>query len=296
MFNEGNLKYPFRKISKSEINPNFSFKNMPYNPNDGYIRPYSLIPGKFFDSIVTITYPGVKENMYLITSTGIVFNANTSVMLTSYVKPNGYYVIKLQTNDGGRVFLLHRLVAYQFCNPPENFRNFIVNHVDSKKYNNFANNLEWITSAANNQHAIESHTTDDIFVTNGRPVVSEDFIRLLCREFAEGKSNTEIMKHLGMEINNANHTLLRDIRSGNTWTSITSQYLFDRNSKKHAYNKEEKEIIFEYISQGKTDAEIFFLMNGREYVPSTDRLDPKYRTIYSIRTSFALKQAKKGWS
>jgi hypothetical protein len=258
-----------------------------YNNSDGIERQYSLVPVQFFEALQYITYPGVKPGMYLINTRGIIFNATTRVILTNYDTDadSDYQAVTLQTVAGGKKFLVHRLVAYQFCNPPIDFANRIVNHIDTNKRNNFANNLEWVTVAANNQHAREFYNGTNTFIVNKRPIVNENFVRYLCEEFQKGKSNTEIMNWFGMELNNSNHTLLRDIRGGYTWRHISSQYNFDRSSKKHAYSKEEKETIKKYIYQEKTDKEIFAIMNGREYIASTDRLDSLYRTIYTIRAS-----------
>jgi len=262
-----------------------------YNNNDGIERPYSLVPGQFFEALHYITYPGVKTGMYLINTRGMIFNARTSAMLTNYDTDadSDYQAITLQTVTGGRKFLVHRLVGFQFCNPPIDYPIRIVNHIDTNKRKNFVNNLEWVTVAANNQHAREFYKGTNTFIVDKRPIVNEDFVRYVCEEFEKCKSNTEIMNFFGMEINNANHTLLRDIRGGYTWRNISKEYTFDTSSKKHAYSDEQKLTIKEHIRQGKTDVEVFAIMNGREYVASIDRLDSLYRTIQSLRT--AIKEA-----
>jgi len=284
------MRKTIRKITKEEFierENELIKKSGTFISNEGSIikMPYSLIPTPFFERIEYITYPEVKPNMYIINTKGMIFNAITKAQLTSYNKGNGYYAVTLQTGNGGKIFLVHRLVAYQFCNPPVDFNNKVVNHINGNRYNNEANNLEWVTVAANNQHSIEVHTGGNTFIVNNRPVVNEKFVRYLCEEFEKGKSNTDIMRELGLKINNSNHTLLRDIRGGYTWAGITREYNFNRSSKKHAYTKEEREIIKTYIRQGKTDKEIFAIMNGREYVANSDRLDSSYRTINTIRVS-----------
>ena len=185
-------------------------------------------------------------------------------------------------------FLVHRLVAYQFCNPPINtvdgLKVYNVNHIDGDKTNNTAGNLEWVPIYVNNQHS--RYILNDganVFKDSGRPIVDANFVHRVCQMFEQGKSNTQIMNELGMTIDNANHTLLRDIRGGYTWKDITSKYNFDRSSKKHAYTNEEKARIEELMISGKTVKEIFTIMQGREYIASTDRLDSSYRTIQTIQ-------------
>lgn len=258
-------------------------------------RDYSTTPFNYTRSITMITYPGVKQGMYTINTEGGISNIHTGRMMTPFVTNTGYLTVGLQQEVGyTKNFQVHRLVAYQFCNPPcnEEIAKYTVNHIDGNVLNNTCGNLEWISYASNNHHAMEvlHHTSNPI--VNGRPIVDEEFVRYLCEQFVAGKSNTEIMKDLGMSIDNANHTLLRDIRGGYTWTNITCQYTFDRSSKKHAYTKEEKAQIDSMILKGMKDYEVFKVMQGRSYNPSTDRLDSSYRTIQSRRIALR----KKGYN
>ena len=269
----------------------------PENPiqnNSGYvpttILPYSSTQKPFYEDTKYITYPEVVPNMYTINTKGEIFNRYGKLMSVHSSWGDDYLAVTLQTVNRGSVpFLLHRLVAYQFCNPPANFKNMIVNHIDGNKHNDSISNLEWITVAANNQHAVHFLKDKNSFVRNGYPIVNETFVRYLCEQFEAGKSNTEIMHGLKLTIDNANHTLFRDIRGGYTWTHITSQYNFARSSKKHAYTPEQKETIRQYILQGMNDFEVFKIMVGRDYVASTDRKDSSYRTIHTIREALRRK-------
>ena len=58
--------------------------------------------------------------------------------------------IMLYKNDGGRHFLIHRLVAQAFIPNPEN--KATVNHKDGVRSNNKLDNLEWATYNENNLH------------------------------------------------------------------------------------------------------------------------------------------------
>lgn len=65
--------------------------------------------------------------------------------------PNGYYLTHLTKNSQTKTFRVHRLVAQEFIPNPENKP--FVNHKDGKKWNNLAENLEWVTQKENNIHA-----------------------------------------------------------------------------------------------------------------------------------------------
>lgn len=67
------------------------------------------------------------------------------------VNQNGYLVIGLYNLDKFKLCTVHRLVAHAFIPNPEGKPQ--VNHIDGHKLNDFVGNLEWATSAENNQHA-----------------------------------------------------------------------------------------------------------------------------------------------
>ena len=63
----------------------------------------------------------------------------------------GYYKVVLKFKKVSKTFLVHRLVAMQFV---KGNKGKTVNHIDGCKINNNADNLEWVTSCENTQHAI----------------------------------------------------------------------------------------------------------------------------------------------
>lgn len=48
---------------------------------------------------------------------------------------------------------VHRIVAENFLDTPENFKELYVNHIDGNKNNNHYTNLEWCTPTENMEHA-----------------------------------------------------------------------------------------------------------------------------------------------
>lgn len=67
---------------------------------------------------------------------------------------NGYERILLSNGKEKRKFLIHRLVAIHFI-PTEDY-SMEVNHKDTNKKNNNADNLEWVTTQQNIKHYISS--------------------------------------------------------------------------------------------------------------------------------------------
>ena len=249
---------------------------------------YSTEPRPYTPAVADITFPGVKRDVYTVSTEGVVFNKLTNKIAKPYSRTDGYILVSLRTEYGlSSGFRLNRIVAYQFCNPPSDtvagLQMYVVNHINGNVSDNTAGNLEWITKAVNTQHA--KYILRGDLLDKGRPIVNDGFVHAVCRLLMDGYSNTEIMDILDMEINNLNHRLIADIRGGYSFTNISSQYVFDQYSKLRYYTDEQFAQIRELLLQGKSCKEVYFIMQGKEYV--YDRIKgrpPEYRSIETIRT------------
>ena len=84
---------------------------------------------------------------YEVSNFGNVRNKTTGRVLKPFVNNCGYLYVYLFNKEGRKKFRLHRIVAEAFIPNPENLET--VDHVDSDKTNNNAENLQWMTLADN---------------------------------------------------------------------------------------------------------------------------------------------------
>lgn len=88
---------------------------------------------------------------YHVSNMGNVMNINTGKVLKGQNNGNGYLHVCLYNKEHKcKLVMIHRLVAKAFIPNPENLPQ--VNHIDERKHNNHADNLEWITSEDNINH------------------------------------------------------------------------------------------------------------------------------------------------
>lgn len=101
------------------------------------------------------------EGLYQISNTGNVKSLERRIdgkkchrkLEEKILKPietdRGYLRVKLSRDNKVSKVRIHRLVAEAFIEKPE----LEVNHIDGNKKNNCIENLEWVTSKENKQHA-----------------------------------------------------------------------------------------------------------------------------------------------
>ena len=87
---------------------------------------------------------------YEISSHGRVRNNKTNRILKNGKDKDGYSCLTLRKEGKGKFHYVHRLVAFSFCENPENLD--LVDHIDRVKTNNIFNNLRWVTPSINRKN------------------------------------------------------------------------------------------------------------------------------------------------
>lgn len=118
---------------------------------------------------------------YRIYPDGRIFGVRKKFLKPDITK-NGYEQVILKHRKRYKV---HRLVAYCYCNPPENYNEMTVNHIDGNKHNNHYSNLEWCTPYENNKHARDTGL-NDISLSNHNRWLDDDFRRKTSKNISQG--------------------------------------------------------------------------------------------------------------
>lgn len=209
-----------------------------------------------------IQYDNIKQNMYIISSYGRVFNKTRNIELQQHVSNAGYYRIALQTNQGQtRHFSTHRLVAIHFIQKTQDdifYCRDTVNHIDTNKLNNCFWNLEWNTRSENSQYYqnILKSTSGLIspieFITDpnytpsfepsheesrpGKYRLLDSQVHTICKCLEEGRNYSYCCRAAGIEDTEQNRNIIANIVGKRRWTDISYKYNIKEPNKLNDYS------------------------------------------------------------
>jgi len=116
---------------------------------------------------------------YLFSSCGKVFSTYTNKFLKQQKTPNGYMHVVLVEKKEKQRLSVHRLIATAFHGHP--LCGQVINHINSIRHDNRAENIEWVSQSQNVKHAY----------TNGRRTINEKH-RINCSLLGMKKRKTSI--------------------------------------------------------------------------------------------------------
>lgn len=99
------------------------------------------------------------EGLYEVSDMGRVRSVAKQLVLQQSYTTNGYLKVRLYQLQEGKTKRVNRLVAFAHCSGYE--IGMVTNHKNGIKTDNRASNLEWVTSAENNEHALDSRNGSD---------------------------------------------------------------------------------------------------------------------------------------
>ena len=125
--------------------------------------------------------------------------------------PNGYSIITLQKEGRVKYQTVHRTVATVFIHNPENKPE--INHIDGNKDNNTIENLEWVTTAENKKHALETGLFSSKGENNPNVKLTESDVRCI-------RLSNVAMKELA-EIYNVSRGAISKIKTRRSWKNVS---------------------------------------------------------------------------
>ena len=148
---------------------------------------------------------------YLISNLGRVFSTiRAGRFLTPTASPQGYEYVQLMAEGAKEStrFMVHRLVAMTFCEGS----GACVNHMDGDKRNNRAENLEWCSYGANNDHARDLGLSKAYCETHYAAKLTNADIPVIKARAASGERHRDIGADYGV-----NRQAIDKVVSGKTW-------------------------------------------------------------------------------
>lgn len=195
-----------------------------------------------------------KGTKYYVSRAGKVISKKVHIHELKVFETNkGYQYVKTSTSKGkSRAEFIHRLVAKAFIPNPDNKPE--VNHIDGNKHNNCVENLEWVTSKENKDHARNHHLIRPAKgEKSGMTNLTNNKVRAICEDM---ERNELTIKELSKKYNVTKDTLY-SIRTRRAWTFISEDYYFPKKTKqKYKFSENTIRKMCKMFEQGYTSTQV----------------------------------------
>lgn len=176
------------------------------------------------------------KSIYKIRSNGIIVSTEyqgkkrkTEHEMLGGIDADGYRIVALTHNGRKKTYKVHRVVAQYFI--PNPFDKPEVNHKDGNKINNNIENLEWVYTFENVQHAMEH----DLRYT----VNSEEYIHLVCQLLESNEYSISDIHR----ISGVSKETIRKIKNKTHFVWISSKYNIDNFDIEKKYSHTQREMM-----------------------------------------------------
>ena len=167
------------------------------------------------------------NNKYEVSNLGRFRNATTKKILKQFENKYGYMILQTRPEKYHTVNIrIHRVVAEVFLGQcPDGY---VVNHKDGNKKNNHVDNLEYVTSSQNNQHALDNNLRHPANMKEYSPrgeqhynakITKETVYEILELKNSTGFGCRRIANMLGLS-----RGTVSGILSGKTWKETVEEY------------------------------------------------------------------------
>jgi hypothetical protein len=130
----------------------------------------------------------------------------------------GYLILTLQVGGKSVTKAVHRLVAEAWVANPDPYNLVEVNHIDCNRYNNNADNLEWVTHGYNIEYSYTTKGRSATGENNVRCTITEVEVRQICGLLQDGLSAAQV-RDAGFD-----YARVRAIKRRTNWNHISDGY------------------------------------------------------------------------
>lgn len=162
-----------------------------------------------------LEFLGFKD--YCVDKSGRVYSIKSCMFLKPQQQRTGYYTVALRNEFEIKTVSVHRIVAMAYIPNPDGKPQ--VNHKNGDKSDNNVDNLEWMTSKENVQHAHDTGLARG--TRNPDRELSDEVAHNVCKLIRDSWRNKDIAELLGIK-----SQVVADIRWGKSYQEVSCEYDF----------------------------------------------------------------------
>ena len=155
-------------------------------------------------------------DFYLVSDTGYIKNAKTGRVLKLNIVGKGYYgcIVSLGGRSHKKAIRIHKAVAETFIPNPDSKPE--VNHKDGDKSHNYVDNLEWVTTKENMDHAVKHDLHHPTYgADHGTTKLTNEQVEWL-RSVYQPRNKEYGARALARKLG-VDHTTILSLLKGKTW-------------------------------------------------------------------------------
>lgn len=182
-----------------------------------------------FERWEKLNIEGIVKDYYSINNFGEIKNKRNH-LLKPFKTNSGYLSYTLYTGNKDKKYknkLAHRLVMETF-HPVENMANLTVNHNNSDPFDNYEENLSWMTQKENNIHKNLNQNIDRFY--QDRRTFSDEQLYIIFSELEKGTSYKNILDKLQIENSDNLRDYIGNIKRGITYRKKYEKFRVDKSN------------------------------------------------------------------
>lgn len=225
------------------------------------------------NNVVCRQCPSYKN--YAVSKDARVFRITSKKEMTQ--RPQGvpnYMYVRTCENNIAKNTRVHVMVADAWLEKSSELHD-TVNHKDGNKFNNYVENLEWVTKSQNQRHAIETGLKgkgDQLY----NITLTEDQVHFVCQMLLDKMRTKDIADIVG-----TSNDVIRKIKAGDAWFHVRVLYNIDHEYKTTC-SESTVRWVCERIMEGMSDVGISKISTSSNVTPievKRIRYKIRYKTI-----------------